>query len=103
MKSRNRGGGGDLGLINSAGLDIIPVFTKQGGLGKIHCIYMYIIYIIIWVFLYRTLYLPVAVRIGPSRQAREDTDGRGSDISFCGAGPRMICADWVYILSPHCR
>ena len=28
-------------------------------------------------FLYRTLYLPVAVRIGPSRQARADTDCEG--------------------------
>ena len=37
----------------------------------------YILYIIIWVFLYRTLYLPVAVRIGPSRQARADTDCEG--------------------------
>ena len=27
--------------------------------------------------LYRTLYLPVAVRIGPSRQARDDTDCEG--------------------------
>ena len=28
-------------------------------------------------FLYRTLYLPVAVRIGPIRQARADTDCEG--------------------------
>ena len=38
---------------------------------------IYILYIIVWVFLYRTLYLPGAVRIGPSRQARDDTDCEG--------------------------